>query len=388
MPNDESKSAPYLPIHFELAELWQRLLGREVRHIDESFMELGGNESAGAMLDEVAALTQKRVEVEEFLSEPTIRHLTRKLLAQGSADSVFDCVQSGNGSTPFYFFHGDILGGGFYAARLASLLGPERPMFVSSPFPLPLHQLPTVEIIATRKRRALQRLQPHGPYALGGFCVGAVVAYEVARQLEAEGEEVERVVLVEPEIGNAITRSHQRVVNQVVRRRNTPREKVETFTRGVRKIERLVGIWNAPWPEKKRFLIGNTRKLVAKPAADPALQPAAEDSSAASDMDPHGGWLLSAYQWVVNSYVPRSLRGPVTLLVTEEHLKQAPFIVRQWQNASPQTQVELVPGEHLTCITTHLDAVAEKIGRELSAVKSLVAMMLPSLTSHAWMFER
>ena len=47
---------------------------------------------------------------------------------------------------------------------------------------------------------ALRTVQPQGPYALGGFCLGGTVALELAQQLEAAGESVSVLVLVDPRL--------------------------------------------------------------------------------------------------------------------------------------------------------------------------------------------
>jgi thioesterase domain-containing protein len=42
----------------------------------------------------------------------------------------------------------------------------------------------------------LRELRPHGPYYLGGYCFGGTVAYEMARQLHAQGEQVALLALI------------------------------------------------------------------------------------------------------------------------------------------------------------------------------------------------
>ncbi|MFY2563331.1 thioesterase domain-containing protein, partial [Corallococcus terminator] len=46
--------------------------------------------------------------------------------------------------------------------------------------------------------QAVRTVQPHGPYRLGGWSLGAVVAYEMARLLKQQGEPVEVLALIEP----------------------------------------------------------------------------------------------------------------------------------------------------------------------------------------------
>jgi thioesterase domain-containing protein len=380
------REQPSLPIHFQLKGIWERLLDMEVNAIEESFFDLGGHSLLlPQMMEEVQRVTGKDIPITQFLKEPTIRHLTQCLLAQTESDGMFVCVQQGQGKIPFYFFHGDILGGGFYSRRLAHALGKDQPFHVSSPIELGENELPKIEELAARKRRSLQKQQPHGPYILGGFCVGAVVAYEVARQLEARGEEVRGVLLIEPEIGNAVTRSHLKVVRLASGRRQA-RDKVDTFLRGLQKIERLRGVWHSPLREKTRFVVKNSKKLISRCSDLPAAPEPADPPSAGAGNNGRD-WLLGAYHWVLTSYIPKRYRGPVTLFLTDDHFEQTPFILKQWQKAAPQTRVERIPGRHLSCITTHLDTIAQKLSAEISRIKLFIGMLVPSLGSQFWVTE-
>ncbi|HYG64690.1 MAG TPA: thioesterase domain-containing protein, partial [Thermoanaerobaculia bacterium] len=58
--------------------------------------------------------------------------------------------------------------------------------------------LDTVEEMAAHYAAAMRGVQPHGPYLLGGWSIGGTVAFELARQLAAAGEEVALLVLVDP----------------------------------------------------------------------------------------------------------------------------------------------------------------------------------------------
>jgi thioesterase domain-containing protein len=55
----------------------------------------------------------------------------------------------------------------------------------------------SIEAMAADRIGALRALRPHGPYLVGGHCNGALVAFEMARQLVALGEEVPAVVIIE-----------------------------------------------------------------------------------------------------------------------------------------------------------------------------------------------
>jgi thioesterase domain-containing protein len=67
----------------------------------------------------------------------------------------------------------------------------------------------TIEAMAADHIRALRALRPHGPYLMGGHCNGALVAFEMARQLIDQGEHVPAVVVIEARAPNADASPHQ-----------------------------------------------------------------------------------------------------------------------------------------------------------------------------------
>jgi thioesterase domain-containing protein len=83
--------------------------------------------------------------------------------------------------------------------NLAERLDPDQPLYAfQSPGIVAGGELfATVPEMAARYREAVRAVQPRGPYRLGGYCVGGAVAFEMARQLRAEGEEVEDLVLID-----------------------------------------------------------------------------------------------------------------------------------------------------------------------------------------------
>ena len=60
-----------------------------------------------------------------------------------------------------------------------------------------------IPTMAARHVAELRKVQPHGPYRLAGFCVGGIIAFEMARQLRAAGEAVDRLIIVDSSATNA-----------------------------------------------------------------------------------------------------------------------------------------------------------------------------------------
>ncbi|HLX58769.1 MAG TPA: thioesterase domain-containing protein, partial [Ktedonobacteraceae bacterium] len=108
-------------------------------------------------------------------------------------------AQVGRAKRPFFFLHGNWKGTTFFCSSLARELGSDQPFYALEAYrfdglPVP----PTVEAMATAHIKSLRAVQPEGPYLLGGWCNGGLVAYEMARQLHAAGQMVDLLVLMDP----------------------------------------------------------------------------------------------------------------------------------------------------------------------------------------------
>jgi acyl-CoA synthetase (AMP-forming)/AMP-acid ligase II/thioesterase domain-containing protein/acyl carrier protein len=182
----------------QLTEVWERILKVSPLSIDDDFAEKGGDSLlAMDMLLEVERLTGKAVPTSILFEARTIRQLAEALFEQRIQPKSLITLNSDGELKPLFLFHGDYLGG-TYSAKLANLLGPEQPLFVIPPHDIgeePL-MLP-IETIAAERLPLVRSAQPKGPYRLSGYCLGGLVAFEVARLLKDAGEEVEIVGMID-----------------------------------------------------------------------------------------------------------------------------------------------------------------------------------------------
>jgi amino acid adenylation domain-containing protein len=183
-----------------LVRIWEKLLNiREVGVFDR-FFEIGGHSLLAARLvDEIERETGLAAPLTALFVDDTIAGLAR-VLREGAPDLKAPIVTiHGDGTLPpFVFLHGDFTGGGFYSRALAQALGPDQPVLIVHPHGLVDATIPeTIEAMAADRLRAVRAIRPHGPYVLGGHCNGAFVAFEMARQLLQQGEQVPAVVLIE-----------------------------------------------------------------------------------------------------------------------------------------------------------------------------------------------
>jgi thioesterase domain-containing protein len=182
-----------------LVGICERLLGVDGIGVFDHFFELGGHSLLAAQfLDEIERETGLTAPLAALFMEDTIAGLARLLREHPTVlDAPIVTINNNGNRPPLVFLHGDLHGGGFYSRSLAQALGSDQPVLVVKPHTLDDSAIPdTIEAMAADRLRALRALRPHGPYCFGGFCNGAFVAFEMARQLIAAGDDVPMVVAI------------------------------------------------------------------------------------------------------------------------------------------------------------------------------------------------
>ena len=192
--------APRTETEKKLAAIWMELLKVERIGIHDDFFDLGGDSLlAIKVMLQIREVFGVVLSMHTFCPSATIAGLAKALEGrQESGDRLAYAVdvQHDGKEPPFCW-----IGGGARAGSLSNKLGPNQPFIGIGFEPQIVEQLKApyrMEEIAEHLVLALREKQPQGPYRLGGFCLGAVVAYEVARQLTMQGQEVGLLVLFEP----------------------------------------------------------------------------------------------------------------------------------------------------------------------------------------------
>lgn len=343
-----------LPIHFQILSVWKETLEQPIPSVLTSFFECGGSPLlAERMLDAVAAETGHRVSMDTFARNPTIAGLSDALIDRIDLREIVE-VQEGRGETPLFYFHGDIMGGGFYARPLAEELGSDWPFYSVPMPPVSRRQVNSVEEIASRYCERLRELRPSDSYAIGGFSLGATIAYEVARQLAESGNNVCAVILIDPDLPSAAEQVCLRMIN------SRPRDfaaRVGAFTTCYSKLERLHYLWHSPWHVKADFISRKGAKMVRGPENVDAQE---ETIDVARDP-----WRLDVFQYLVTAYQLKPFEGPVAMMLTEPQVKARPKLARKWHRAAPRLTVHPVPGSHMTVITTRRTALVSGMRKVL-----------------------
>ncbi|MDH5281524.1 MAG: AMP-binding protein, partial [Thermoleophilia bacterium] len=177
-----------------VARVWEDILEVGSIAADDNFFTLGGDSLAAAEI--VACLEQETgtsLSVSVLAGSPTVADLADALrTGPRSAQSSLVVFRPDGDRTPLVLVHGNT-GNLLHYAGLLPLLDRDRPVWGLEY--MTTHDL-SVERIAASHVRSLVREDPSGPFAIVGFCYGAVVAHEIACQLRAEGHEVSLLALL------------------------------------------------------------------------------------------------------------------------------------------------------------------------------------------------
>jgi surfactin family lipopeptide synthetase A len=191
---------PQDELELRIAQVWQKLLGTKSFSTDDNFFEVGGHSllaiRLSAQLEEVVGYP---VPIMSIFQSPTIIGLAN-LLRKGWTPTWNHLVPlKSNGTNPPFFCIHEGFGEVFVYRHLAKHLAANQPFYGLQAQGLDgrLPPLNRIEQMATSYLKEIKILQPEGPYYIGGFCAGGVVAYEIAQQLHAQGQEVALLALMD-----------------------------------------------------------------------------------------------------------------------------------------------------------------------------------------------
>jgi amino acid adenylation domain-containing protein len=199
-----------------LAAIWSELLGVQQVGRQDNFFDLGGHSlMAIRLVSRMSADLGVDATLRDLFEAPTIARLVGRLAVGPEAgreslcgDAVptaprsalyIELLRKGGSTKPPFFC---AAGGGSvagYFGPLAAHMSPEQPFYGLKDPSLDeeYDSCPTVEEIASKYVESIRTVSPHGPYYLGGWSFGGVVAFEMAQQLTREGEDVALLALLD-----------------------------------------------------------------------------------------------------------------------------------------------------------------------------------------------
>ncbi len=362
--------APRDDVEQKIAEIWTSILGLTRVGVRDRFFELGGHSLLAVQM--VARLAQtfgRTLPVSAIFEHGTIGELAPLLRteakAYASATSICE-IQAQGGRPPLYLVHG--VGGGMFwgYANLARHLGPDQPVLAFKSRGLDgLAEWPGIEELATHYVADLRLRQPAGPYQIGGYCFGGIVAYEMARQLERQGETVATLALINCSPPNT---AYEQV----------PEQPEWSWQRS---FLRNVGYWLGcfvfrwTWQERVEFVRWKWRILRKRTRAASQQEARALAVTDVDEMvnieayseDQRKLWQLHVE--ALRRYQPQPYGGRVTLLRTRGHAFLCSFDeLYGWEPlVRGGITLRIVPGGHGNILAEpHVQTVARELERELA----------------------
>ncbi|MFD6189253.1 MULTISPECIES: non-ribosomal peptide synthetase [unclassified Streptomyces] len=202
--------APTTLTEHTLADIWTSVLGLERVGIHDNFFEWGGDSiSAIAAVDKMRAAFDVSVPLVAFFQNPTVAQMSAALrdLMTRQRDGALVRLRRGEDGSPLFLFPAQ---GGFATSylELAALLGTEQAVYALQSIGVDSDASPltSVEAIAREGLRSIREIRPTGPYRLAGWSFGGLVAFEAARQLEAAGETVDLLGVIDAPVFRPRTR--------------------------------------------------------------------------------------------------------------------------------------------------------------------------------------
>jgi amino acid adenylation domain-containing protein len=349
---EEAFTAPRDALELELVRIWEEVLGVHPVGIHDNFFELGGHSLlAVRLIGQIEKRLGLQVPLSALFQGGTVERLAGLLREQnvGIAPTSLVRIQEGKeGKLPFFCVHA--VGGNVLSYfELARALGRDQPFYGLQARGLNEGEDPleSIEEMAALYIREMRTIQPEGPYRLGGWSFGGVVAFEMAQQLRAAGQEVELLVLLDSSAPMEIS----------------PEEVKESSVQAlfVSEVAEQLGL------QKSDFTLPE-----AEMTADAVLEQLLERAETSGVLPPGVGMaelrrLYRVYRanfTASHRYVALPYEGRTVLFRAEENLTRYQYdpTARWTEIISSGFRVYDVPGDHYSLLRApHLQRVAEQL---------------------------
>jgi aspartate racemase len=341
-----------------LAHLWEEVLGRNHFGMEDDFFMLGGTSLSGlrlftrirqtfdvslplGILFKASTVTQLAKEIDRTRATGKTRTTPLANIQPDGAGLPLFCIHGGDGAALFY-------------ANLLRHLPPNRPVFTIEAPALVDERMPVeasaIEDVAAEYIAIMKSVRPKGPYLIGGYSYGGVVAYEMARQLRDCGADVPLLILFDTDNPNATLRQYGLAKRLAVNWRN---QKARTLT------GRLIGLG-----ERIRSGIEQRLKRDAELAAVRELR---KRGIAAEEAQLRQIQIREANVEAMRQYRAGPYSGTVLLLRSEEASDKFELAADYgWSALVEELLIERIPGRHLEIFDEpHVAVLAQKLERNL-----------------------
>ncbi|SRR5579883_3433341 len=368
--------APRSLTESKLAKIWEEILNIEQVGIHDNFFDLGGDSLLTvSLLEQIRKQFERDLSLTELFLNPTIENLAASLTSQTESPSWSPLVpiQPLGSNPPFFCVH-PIFGVVFPYYELAHHLGKNQPFYGLQPIGLDGKNAPLtrIEDMAAHYIEAIRSVQPQGPYFLGGWSFGGLVAFEMAQQLQKSGDKVAVLAMLDtlapisdnvPSFPNALKFFLDTVTRYIwpfffdyfYLMIASSQQQIHNFTSRIPHLPKLTNwlknhhhshfIFKDKSPAN--LISGESKlRLLSEFSVRPMLR------------------VFYANSQAVLNYVPKVYPQQITLLKTSinSNISQ-PDPSMGWNKlAIGKTEIHLIPGNHLTMLRKpHIQVLAETL---------------------------
>lgn len=302
--------APRNTLELFLTKTWEKVLEVQPIGIKDNFFDLGGHSLLAVRLfAQIMEVCGKNLPLATLFQAPTVEQLASLLSEEkwSPSWSSLVAIQPGGSKPPLFCLH-LALGHVLFYRDLAQRLGTDQPVYAFQPQGLdgtrPRHT--RIEEMAAHYIKEMRALQPEGPYYLGGSSFGGLIAFEMAQQLQVQGQKVGLLALFDtyapgfPKLSPA-DRSLRYQVYSLLRR-------VDLHVGNLLLLEREAKLKYAR--EKAMLVRGRLKWSIKKRIKKVAARLARSNGNSVSGESPHG---MDVALQQLREYVPQIYPGHVTL---------------------------------------------------------------------------
>ncbi len=316
-----------------LVPIWKRVLRRSSIQVDDDFFDLGGDPTAAAQLfSEIAEVFGRHLSPVLIYSARTIESLAAVLEQSESRVPPLLLLKRGGGDRAIFIAHGlgDTVLNLFHLAGKIQSSSPIYGMQARGIDGID-EPLTTIEGMAQFHLDAIKEIQSHGPYFLIGYSLGGLVALEIAQRLSTAGERVVLLALVDSYPDRRQLGLSQRALL--------------SFRLAKRRL----------WPRRASLPTG-TRSQIS-PISGGNAAPTNQSSSIGGAAE---RMRESAYL-ALRRYRPRFYRGKIKFVKAEISTDFPSKPIAVWSHLAEQFEVDTIPGDHQSMLTTHFEKLASTL---------------------------